>query len=245
MAFIAIFNSQRVWFHHGFTHQDPIGIPSCFYSHQYPPCIQHLSLFFPLLNPPFPEDFPCYKPPEASWKWFPRLQDEFRFTGKVLGTGCSGAVLQAVDRSVGSGTAAATKAPCRGAMRWDATPWSIVNWGEITNYGLHDVTISYTNLVISWFIVQSYFWHQRYNFYCQKLDLTSENRDFMGHSLEYDAFDELQLIRNWIRLTQSLGMVPFSDSSIAMLGKSPSFDPAYPCVGLKFFDVPKQQSVKP
>lgn len=28
------------------------------------------------------------------------FEDDFRFTGKVLGTGCSGAVLAAVDRAV-------------------------------------------------------------------------------------------------------------------------------------------------
>lgn len=39
------------------------------------------------------------------------LQDDFRFTGKVLGTGCSGAVLQAVDRSAEATEASAAPAP--------------------------------------------------------------------------------------------------------------------------------------
>eukprot|EP00435_Cladocopium_sp_Y103_P063727 s581_g25.t1 len=37
--------------------------------------------------------------------------DDFRFTGKVLGTGCSGAVLQAVDRSAEATEASAAPAP--------------------------------------------------------------------------------------------------------------------------------------
>ena len=52
------------------------------------------------------------------------LEDDFRFTGKVLGTGCNGAVLAAVDRAV-------PDAPWPGNA-WDGPGWRVIISSKMT-----------------------------------------------------------------------------------------------------------------